>query len=75
MDMTGFDPMKEPKSERVHLVLTASELRAIDNSRFARRMGSRSKVIRLLLELGLCAGEESAAPVSADTPHALRDES
>lgn len=43
----------EPLDQRVQLVLTTSELAALDDWRFARRIGSRSEAIRQLIARGL----------------------
>ncbi len=62
----------EPKDKRVPLVMTASELKAIDDWSFERRIRSRSEAIRQLVALGLKASaeeqqvdEESAASLLA----------
>ena len=62
----------EPKDKRVPLVMTASELKAIDDWSFERRIRSRSEAIRQLVALGLKASaaeqqgvEESAASMLA----------
>lgn len=43
----------ELKTERVQIVISPSELKAIDDWSFANRIRSRSEAIRQLLELGL----------------------
>ena len=43
----------EPRVERVQILLTASELQAIDDWRFANHAPSRAEAIRRLIELGL----------------------
>ncbi len=50
----------EPKDKRVPLVMTASELKEIDDWSFARRIRSRSEAIRRLIKLGLKAKETGA---------------
>ena len=62
----------EPKDKRVPLVMTASELKAVDDWSFERRSRSRSEAIRQLVALGLKASaekqqavEESAASLLA----------
>jgi hypothetical protein len=45
----------EPKDQRVHLLMTASELKAIDDWSFAQRIRSRGEAIRKLVALGLKA--------------------
>ena len=47
------DQPNEPRVERVQVLLTASELQAIDDWRFARHAPSRAEAIRRLIELGL----------------------
>jgi hypothetical protein len=43
------------RGERLQIMLTASELRAVDNWRFTRRMPSRAAAVRELLRRGLAA--------------------
>ncbi len=44
---------KQLHTERVPMHMTKSEVEAIDDWRFARRIGSRSEAIRQLVALGL----------------------
>jgi len=46
----------ELKDQRVHLLMTASELKAVDDWSFAHRIRSRGEAIRKLIALGLKAG-------------------
>jgi hypothetical protein len=48
----------EPKDKRVPLVMSASELKAIDDWSFERRIRSRSEAIRRLVALGLKVDEK-----------------
>jgi metal-responsive CopG/Arc/MetJ family transcriptional regulator len=49
------------RGERLQIMLTDSELEALDNWRFSRRMPSRAAAIRELLKRGLSAdGFETA---------------
>lgn len=43
------------REERLQIMLTAEELRAVDDWRFAKRMPSRASAIRELLKRGLVA--------------------
>ncbi len=43
------------RDERLQIMLTEEELRALDDWRFARRMPSRAAAVRELLRLGLAA--------------------
>lgn len=43
----------EPKDQRVPVMMTASEIKALDDWSFARRIRSRSEAIRQLVALGL----------------------
>ena len=43
------------RGERLQIMLTAEELRAIDTWRFTKRMPSRASAIRELLKRGLAA--------------------
>jgi Ribbon-helix-helix protein, copG family len=44
---------KEPKDVRVPVMVTRSELEAIDAWRYANRLPTRSEAIRRLIEMGL----------------------
>lgn len=46
---------KLSRGERLQIMLSATELRAIDTWRFAKRMPSRASSIRELLKRGLAA--------------------
>ena len=43
------------RPERLQIMLSAEELKALDDWRFARRMPSRAAAVRELLRLGLAA--------------------
>jgi hypothetical protein len=43
------------RGERLQIMLTAEELEALDNWRFAKRMPSRAAAVRELLKRGLAA--------------------
>lgn len=45
----------EPKDVRLPIMVTASEAEAIDEWRFANRIGSRAEAIRRLIAIGLRA--------------------
>lgn len=47
--------MTNTRGERLQVMLTESELRALDDWRFERRMPSRASAIRELLKRGLAA--------------------
>lgn len=47
--------IKGPREERLQVMLTPQELRALDDFRFQRRMPSRAAAIRELLRRGLAA--------------------
>ncbi len=53
------------RPERLQIMLTPEELRALDDWRFARRMPSRAAAIRDLLRRGLSA----EAPTAEDGRH------
>ena len=55
----------EPKDQRVVMMMTRSELKAVDDWRFARRIGSRGEAIRQLVALSLKAEERQAVQESA----------
>lgn len=50
----------EPKDQRVPIMMTRSELKAVDDWGFARRIRSRSEVIRRLVALGLKVKDEKS---------------
>ena len=50
------------RPERLQIMLSAEELRALDDWRFARRMPSRAAAIREILRLGLAAEGVELAP-------------
>jgi hypothetical protein len=50
------------RPERLQIMLTADELSALDDWRFARRMPSRAAAVRELLKLGLAADGVHMAP-------------
>ena len=43
----------ESSTERLHMLITADEIKAIDDWQFARRVQSRSEAVRRLIHLGL----------------------
>ncbi len=45
----------EPKDQRVVMMMTRSELKAVDDLRYERRISSRGETIRQLIALGLKA--------------------
>ena len=49
------------RGERMQIMLTASEMKALDDWRFAKRMPSRASAIRELLRRGLAAEGFDAA--------------
>ena len=49
------DDEKSLRGERLQVMLTAEELRALDDFRFKRRMPSRAAAIREILRRGLAA--------------------
>jgi hypothetical protein len=51
------------RGERLQIMLTADELSALDDWRFARRMPSRAAAVRDLLRLGLAAEGVTLAEV------------
>jgi hypothetical protein len=49
----------ETRDQRVPLLLTPSELKALDDWMFAQRIRSRGEAIRQLMQLGLEAAEKA----------------
>ena len=54
----GMTDLPEPKDKRIALVMTASELQAVDDWSFARRIRSRGEAIRQLISRGIKASEK-----------------
>lgn len=55
------------KTARVQILMSAAELRAIDDWRFANRIGSRGEAMRLLARAGIEAHAQMVAPGSVDS--------
>lgn len=53
--MTEEQKTEEPKDVRLPFMVTASEAKAIDDWRYAKRVPSRAETMRLLLQIGLSA--------------------
>ena len=51
----------EPKDQRVVMMMTRSELKAVDDWRFARRISSRGEAMRQLVASALKASEKEQA--------------
>jgi hypothetical protein len=47
----------EQKTERVQLLMTPAEVKAVDDWSFEQRIRGRSEAIRRLIELGLAASK------------------
>ncbi len=71
------NPKSQARDERLQLMLTPGEVRAIDDFRFKTRMPSRAAAIRELLKRGLAAegfafaaegGQSSGYGVTGDSP-------
>jgi hypothetical protein len=54
--------MKEPKDQRVIFMMTASELMAVDDWSFERRIRSRGEALRRIIALGIEASKKEAKP-------------
>jgi metal-responsive CopG/Arc/MetJ family transcriptional regulator len=52
------DLTKPKKEQRIPVMMTAEEVKAVDDWRFANRIGSRSEAIRQLVTLGLKVDEK-----------------
>jgi hypothetical protein len=55
LDQRELTLSKLTRPDRLQIMLTAEELRAVDDWRFVRRMPSRAAAVRDLLRLGLAA--------------------
>lgn len=64
--------MSDPEklSERLQIVISPSEVKAIDDWRFANRKGSRSEAIRDLIRLGLVAANAPSTSTESLPPPA-----
>jgi hypothetical protein len=62
MGLEGGSMGEPSRGERLQIMLTMSELRALDDWRFQRRMPSRAAAIRELLKRGLAAEGIELAP-------------
>ena len=60
----------EPKSERVTIMMAASELKAVDDWSFGQRIRSRGEAIRRLIQKGLAA---SVSPALAPSRRKRRE--
>jgi hypothetical protein len=64
-------PAALERPKRLHIMLTAEELRAVDDFRFQKRMPSRAAAVRELMKRGLsAAGFPLAADHDADAARA-----
>jgi len=62
---------QELKSERVTIMMSPSEVRALDDFRFANRIGSRGEVVRLFVSEGLAKRRvQASGPQSNDQDNA-----
>jgi hypothetical protein len=55
MESRSFKMSELLRGERVQMMLTADELRAVDDWRFRRRMPSRASALREIIRIGLSA--------------------
>jgi hypothetical protein len=56
-----MDMSTDPRGERLQIMLSADELKVVDEFRFNQRMPSRAAAVRELLKRGLAAEGYSAA--------------
>jgi hypothetical protein len=64
--MTPKPDANELKDQRVHLLMSASELKAVDDWSFANRIRSRGEALRQLVALGLKAASKIAESGKSD---------
>ena len=58
--------MKDPRAERLQVMLSPEELTALDDFRFRHRMPTRAAAVRELLKIGLAGlGVDAAAGVKS----------
>jgi hypothetical protein len=74
--MKGGMPLSEAnRGERLQIMLTQDELRALDDWRFGKRMPSRAAAVRELLKRGLSAeGFQSAEQGSKSRDYGVVEE-
>ena len=61
--------VEQLKTERVQILMSAADLKAVDDWAFAQRLRSRGEAIRRLMELGLqTAGKapDAITPIEVD---------
>lgn len=51
------EDQEQKKTERLHLLISPAELDAIDDWRFANRLGTRAEAVRRLVQIGLLTQE------------------
>ena len=74
--MTKYPEIGDARSERIALMMSEEQVRAIDDVRFARRLNSRAEAIRMLIEEGLksfTAAEVTAGLKSDDGAENMAD--
>ncbi len=65
---------KELKDQRIAVMLTPSELEAVDDWSFAHRIRSRGEAIRILIDAGLMIPTLASAVTSYANSYAIKDE-
>ena len=65
MDLGVWKVAELKRPERLQIMLTEDELKALDDWRFVRRMPSRASAIRELLKRGLAAEGITLSPTGA----------
>ncbi|NML73581.1 hypothetical protein HHL25_05510 [Rhizobium sp. S-51] len=58
---------EQKKTERLHMLISPAELEAIDEWRFANRIGTRAEAVRRLCQIGLIVGRELEGLADAAT--------
>ena len=56
--------VEQLKTERVQILMSAADLKAVDDWAFAQRLRSRGEAIRRLMELGLQAAGKAPHPTT-----------
>ncbi|RYG55738.1 hypothetical protein EON80_30250, partial [bacterium] len=71
---TGDDMMesRDKKTERLHMLISPSELDAIDTWRFENRIGTRAEAVRRLCQMGLVI-DDVAAAIDSKTQELTKD--
>jgi hypothetical protein len=69
--MAKSPPSDDKKTERLHMLISPSELDAIDDWRFSKRIGTRAEAVRRLCQIGLAW--DTAQPKTREFQNAINE--